>query len=1423
MRVLALCVVSTFLACSPISTQQPCGPTTCTGCCDDKGSCQGGGVNAACGAGGFICDQCGSDEMCSLGRCSPVTFGGGGGTGGGTGGGSGGGGGGTSDGGLDAGQPDAGFDAGVLDPCAGTLVSCGSRCLDIQADPENCGRCGNACGQGQVCNQGRCEVLPDDCTTGTGCGSGYFCDPVSKRCMTGCRLTADCPMGATCAGGTCSCPSGEHACGQQCVSSSAVTSCGTSCAACVVPANAAPVCTGGACDFTCATGFVRQGQDCLDVDECLNGNGGCSANAACANLPGSRTCTCAAGFTGDGITCTDTDECQTNNGGCSASATCSNTPGSRTCACNSGFSGDGLTCTDVDECLTGNGGCGTNATCTNGVGTRTCACNAGYMGNGLSCTDVNECATNNGGCAATGGVCTNTMGSRTCACGTGFTGDGLTCADLDECATNNGGCSTNAACANLPGSRSCTCNTGFSGNGVSCTDVNECLVNNGGCAPTGGACTNLPGSRSCACTAGFTGDGFTCADVNECAVNNGGCAATGGVCTNTPGSRTCACASGFTGTGTTCTDINECAVNNGGCAATGGVCTNTPGNRTCACASGFTGTGTTCTDVNECAVNNGGCAATGGVCTNTPGSRTCACATGFTGNGTICTDLDECATNNGGCSANAACANTSGSRTCTCNAGFAGNGVTCIPSGDTCAAPVVLTASTTVNGSTTTAGNDVGGPLSAVCRGDLLPGRDVVFSFTPATTGTYNVNTVGSGFTPRVYVSSTCGTGSTCSASDPGFASSFNFRGTAGTPVFVNVDALTSTGAGNFTVAVAPVTAPANDTCATATPLALGTPQTGSFVGAVNDVRPVSSCGNGRNTGDVVYSFTPSVTGTYVFRETTGSDVVMWVSAACDGTCTAFVDDPEQLVLTLTAGTPYFFILQPYSSATTFTVSVDFSAPPANDTCATATVLFEGVAASGSTLAATNDEPGPLPAVCGGQSIPGRDVVFSFTPAATGNFNLATTGTNYTPRVYVNSTCGTVASCTAATPVSGSGNFNFRGSAGTPVFVNVDGITASSGGDFSLTVTPIAAPANDTCATATTLAENTPTSGTFVGAVSDVRPVSSCGNGRGNGDVMYAFTPTTTGSYIFRETTASDVIMWVSGACDGTCLGLADEPEQLVVTLTAGTTYFLMLEPYSSASTTFTVSVALGVPPGNDTCTSPAILSTSAAVNGSTISAVNDYAGPLSAICGGDTTPGREVVYSFITPSTGNFRVSATGDGFTPRVYLTSTCGISSSCIASETRSAFNFRSTVGTALYFYVDSTSATSAGDFSLSVAPIAAPANDTCATATPLTLGTPVNGTFVGAVSDVRVQGSCGQGRRTGEVMYSFTPAVSGNYVFRETSTADVVMWVSTVCDGTCLALEDEPEQLTVSLTAGTTYFLLVEPYSTATTHTVSVSTN
>ena len=54
----------------------------------------------------------------------------------------------------------------------------------------------------------------------------------------------------------------------------------------------------GSCQ--CKAGFVGNGRECEDVNECSDQSARCSVNAGCKNTPGAYVCECNAGFAGDG-------------------------------------------------------------------------------------------------------------------------------------------------------------------------------------------------------------------------------------------------------------------------------------------------------------------------------------------------------------------------------------------------------------------------------------------------------------------------------------------------------------------------------------------------------------------------------------------------------------------------------------------------------------------------------------------------------------------------------------------------------------------------------------------------------------------------------------------------------------------------------------------------------------------------------------------------------------------------------------------------------------------------------------------------------------------------------------------------------------------------------------------------------------------
>ena len=76
----------------------------------------------------------------------------------------------------------------------------------------------------------------------------------------------------------------------------------------------------------CRVGFVGNGVDCFDINECDKHTHNCNLNGNCTNTDGSFICDCATGYDGNGIDdCVDIDECVTKTDECSPVQNCENT------------------------------------------------------------------------------------------------------------------------------------------------------------------------------------------------------------------------------------------------------------------------------------------------------------------------------------------------------------------------------------------------------------------------------------------------------------------------------------------------------------------------------------------------------------------------------------------------------------------------------------------------------------------------------------------------------------------------------------------------------------------------------------------------------------------------------------------------------------------------------------------------------------------------------------------------------------------------------------------------------------------------------------------------------------------------------------------------------------------------------------------
>jgi len=118
-------------------------------------------------------------------------------------------------------------DEGVV--CGEGLTRCGLDCVDLTSESDNCGSCGVACGQSQVC-----------------------------------------------ANSVCQCREGSTQCGGQCVvTSSDPLNCGGCAGAGGVVCGSGQVCEAGACRVACSPGFTRCGDSCVDLQRDPGNCGAC--------------------------------------------------------------------------------------------------------------------------------------------------------------------------------------------------------------------------------------------------------------------------------------------------------------------------------------------------------------------------------------------------------------------------------------------------------------------------------------------------------------------------------------------------------------------------------------------------------------------------------------------------------------------------------------------------------------------------------------------------------------------------------------------------------------------------------------------------------------------------------------------------------------------------------------------------------------------------------------------------------------------------------------------------------------------------------------------------------------------------------------------------------------------------------------------
>lgn len=93
--------------------------------------------------------------------------------------------------------------AGSEGPCPGGGSLCGTECVFLGSDENNCGGCGNVCAADEECIAAVCTDLdPCDGGPGTPCGSVCVADINTDPDHCG-ECNNDCDDGEVCSGGTC--------------------------------------------------------------------------------------------------------------------------------------------------------------------------------------------------------------------------------------------------------------------------------------------------------------------------------------------------------------------------------------------------------------------------------------------------------------------------------------------------------------------------------------------------------------------------------------------------------------------------------------------------------------------------------------------------------------------------------------------------------------------------------------------------------------------------------------------------------------------------------------------------------------------------------------------------------------------------------------------------------------------------------------------------------------------------------------------------------------------------------------------------------------------------------------------------------------------------------------------------------------------
>lgn len=561
------------------------------------------------------------------------------------------------------------------------------------------------------------------------------------------------------------------------------------------------------------------------------------------------------------------------------------------------------------------------------------------------------------------------------------------------------------------------------------------------------------------------------------------------------------------------------------------------------------------------------------------------------------------------------------------------------PPGDTCATATALTSGATLTAQTlVNYGDDVddgercayGGFVGtaadrfysvALPAGKQLtvtvtpqPGLDTLLSFVDAAVG------CGAPFT--------CLAGDVASMALAGQPDTLVYTNRSGAPLSILVDVDSRAGStGTFDLVATIADPPAGDFCGIATSLTLGTPATGSTVGATNDYEDGDRCASGFTGPDLTYAFdVPAGQRATVTVTPTSGDggfnpsisLVSGPAASCEanprvciGAANAQPSSSAPRSATAFNGSaaplPVFAIIDGLSGgAGTFSVSASAAAPATNDVCSSTTAMLPVMPLAsmqpltGQTLGGFTRDYDCI------STASGADRLWLANVGAQQRLTITVTPTpvmpdagSFDPVVSVlggpASTCDSTArQCLGAVDENAQAgsetvSVNNAGAA-RPVYVAVGAWEASPvDSTFSIVATSQPIRDGDVCEKPLVIATTNTLSGqSLVDMTKDYSVSSMSCRGFSGEDIVYELSFTTALTVTVTPDASSDVVLnLVDGPASScstvtACLASADVggsggAESLSFVNTSGTrrTVFLLVSRYSAGAMTFTVAATL--------------------------------------------------------------------------------------------------------------------------------------------------------------------------------------------------------------------------------------------------------